>query len=104
MRVIYLAKYAPQAMKGLIAGSDREAVMRNFFESAGGKLEGIVFTRGEYDVVVIGAVPGQTAAMAMAMAVRASGSISELSVLEELDVKAITALAGKIQKAYVPAG
>jgi len=104
MRVMYLAKYAPHAVKGLMAGSDRESAMKVFFESVGGKCTGIVFTRGEYDVVVFGEVPNAAASMGLALAVRASGSCSHLSVLEELDMKAVISEGAKAAKAYKPAG
>jgi uncharacterized protein with GYD domain len=104
MRVMYLAKYAPHAIKGLLAGSDREAAMKTFFESVGGKCTSVIFTRGEYDVVVSGEVPNTAASMGLAAAVRASGSVSDLSVLEELDIKAIIGEANKAAKAYKPAG
>jgi uncharacterized protein with GYD domain len=104
MRVMYLASYAPQAMKGLLEGSDREAVMRATFESVGGRLTGLAFTRGDFDVVVTGEVPDQAASMAIAVATRASGSITKLSVLEQLEMPQIIAAAKKAAKAYKPAG
>jgi uncharacterized protein with GYD domain len=104
MRVMYLAKYTSHAIKGLMQGADREAVMRSTFEAAGGKLSGITFTRGEYDVVVSGEVPDQTASMGIAMAVRATASIADLCVLEELDLSKVTKAANGIAKAYKPAG
>ena len=39
MRTILLACYEPHAIKGLIAGSDREAAVRALLDSVGGKLE-----------------------------------------------------------------
>lgn len=104
MRVMFLANYAPQAMKGLMQGADRESVMRSTFESAGGKLSGIAFTRGAYDVVVSGEVPDQAASMGIAMAVRATGSVSELCVLEELDLPKVVKAAKGVAAAYKPAG
>jgi uncharacterized protein with GYD domain len=104
MRVMYLATYAPHAVQGLMKGADREAVMRATFEGAGGKLTGIAFTRGAYDVVVSGEVPDQAASMGLAMAVRASGSIENLCVLEEIDMPKVVKAANQIAKAYKPAG
>ncbi|MER8480024.1 hypothetical protein [Mesorhizobium sp. M0220] len=49
MKVTILANYAPQAYKGLIQGSDREAAIKALFESVGGKVSGMMFTRGAYD-------------------------------------------------------
>ncbi|MHB2170045.1 GYD domain-containing protein [Alsobacter sp. R-9] len=104
MRVMYLATYGPNAMKGVMNGADREQVMRSTFEAAGGRFDGIAFTRGAYDVVVFGDVPDRTASMGIAMAVRATGSVSDLCVLEELDLPAVAKVAGNVARAYRPAG
>ena len=104
MRAIILANYAPHAVKGLIQGSDREAAIRALTESVGGKLESVMFTRGAYDIAVTFTVPDQAAGLGVAMAVRASGSLSEVQVLEELDIKPILAAAQTAAKAYKPAG
>lgn len=104
MRVIYLANYAPHAVKGLIQGSDREAAVRTLAESVGGKVESMMFTRGAYDVAITVTVPDQAAGLGLAMAVRASGAVAELCVLEQLDTKPILAAAQKAAAAYKPAG
>ncbi|WP_245463265.1 hypothetical protein [Mesorhizobium sp. M2A.F.Ca.ET.043.02.1.1] len=49
-------------------------------------------------------MPDQIAGMGMTLAVRASGSVSDLVVLEELDMKAVIAAANKAAGAYKPAG
>ncbi|AZO58401.1 MULTISPECIES: GYD domain-containing protein [unclassified Mesorhizobium] len=104
MKVTILASYEPHAAKGLMQGSNREAAIQALFESVGGRMSSVMFTRGIYDVVVNGEVPDQVAGMGMALAVRASGSLSELVVLEELDMKAVLAVANKAAGAYKPAG
>lgn len=104
MRAIFLACYAPHAVKGLIAGSDREAAVKALLESVGGKLESLMFTRGEYDVAVISEVPDQSAGMGLTMAVQASGAFTKFTVLEQLDMKPVIAAAQKAAKVYEPAG
>ena len=104
MKVTVLATYEPHAAKGLMQGSDREAALRALYESVGGKMTGLMFTRGKYDVIVNGEVPDQAAGMGLALAVRASGSVRDLVVLEELDMKAVIAAAKKAAGAYKPAG
>ena len=47
-----LANYAPHAAKGLMQGSDREAAVKALYESVGGKMSSMMFTRGAYDVVI----------------------------------------------------
>jgi uncharacterized protein with GYD domain len=104
MKITVLANYAPHAAKGLMQGSDRQAAIKALWESVGGKMTDMMFTRGMYDVVINGEVPDQSAGMGLALAVRASGSLSDLVVLEELNMKAVLAAASKAAKAYKPAG
>lgn len=55
----------------------------------------MMFTRTINDVVINGEVPDQSAGMDLTLAVRASGSVSDVVVLEELDMKAVIAAAKK---------
>jgi len=73
-------------------------------ESVGGKLESIIFTRGEFDAVVIVDVPDRNTAVALAMAVETSGDFKRNSLLEELDMKQIIPIAQNVVKVYEPAG
>jgi uncharacterized protein with GYD domain len=104
MRTIFLGCYAPHALKGLIGGSDRKAAINALLDSTGGKLESLSFTRGEYDVVLVAEVPDQNAAVALAMAVQASGAFTKLVLLEELEMGPILATAQKAMQVYKPAG
>ena len=104
MRAVFLASYAPNAIKGLIAGSDREAAVKALAASVGATVESMMFTRGEYDVVVICNVPDQNAAVALSMATQASGAFTRMSLLEELDMRSVVAAAQNAAKAYKPAG
>ena len=104
MKTTVLANYAPHAVKGLMQGSDREAAVRALYESVGGKMTSLMFTRGAYDVVIQGEVPDQAAGMGLALAVRASGSLTDLVVLEELNMKDVLKAAGKAAGTYKPAG
>lgn len=104
MRTIFLACYAPHAVKGIIGGSDREAAIKALLESVGGKLESVMFTRGEFDVAVIAEMPDQSTAMGLTMAVQASGAFAKMTVLEELNMKLVIPAAQKAAKVYEPAG
>ncbi|MCZ8544761.1 GYD domain-containing protein [Mesorhizobium qingshengii] len=83
---------------------DWEAAVKALFESVGGKVASMMFTRTINDVVINGEVPDQSAGMGLTLAVRASGSVSDVVVLEELDMKAVIAVAKKAACAYRPAG
>ena len=104
MKVTLLANYAPHAVKGLIQGSDREAAVNALFESVGGKMINMMFTRGKYDILINGEVPDQSAIMGLAMATRASGSLSHVVALEELDMKDVLKAAKAAAGSYKPAG
>ena len=104
MNIMFLGCYAPQAVKGLIAGSDREAAINTLLDAVGGTLVSLVFTRGEYDVVATIDVPDQNIGMGLTMAIRASGAFTKMTVLEELDMGPIIAAAQKAAKVYEPAG
>lgn len=95
MKVTILGNCPPHAYKGLMQSSDREAAIKAVLESVGSKVCGMMFTRGAYDIVINAEVPDQADGMDLALAVRASGWINELVVLEELDMKAALAAAKK---------
>jgi uncharacterized protein with GYD domain len=104
MRTIFLACYAPHAVKGLIGDPNREAAVNALFAIVGGKLESLMFTRGEYDVAVIAEMPDQSTGVGLTMAIQASGAFTKITVLEELDMKPVIAAAQKAAKIYEPAG
>ena len=104
MRMIFLGCYAPQAVGGLISGSDREAAIKTLLDSVGGELVSMAFTRGEYDVTATADVPDRNIAMGLTMAIRASGAFTKMTVLEELDMGPIIAVAKLAAKVYEPAG
>lgn len=104
MRVVYLACYTPNAMKGVIGGSDRKAAVEAMLASVGGKLVSFMFARGEFDAVVTVDLPDRNAAVAGVMGVLASGGVSRLTMLEEIDMAAVLPLAQKAATVFIPAG
>ncbi len=104
MRTVFLGCYAPNAFKGLIGGSDREAAINKLLASVGGSLESMMFTRGEFDVVAVANFPNQESGMGVGMAIHASGAFSRISILEELDMDKVLPEARKAAKVYEPAG
>jgi uncharacterized protein with GYD domain len=67
--------YVGEGVKGLVkeGGSGRQAAAKNLFESLGGKMEAFYFAFGKRDAYVIGELPDNTAAAAMALAVNSAG-------------------------------
>ena len=71
------ASYSPQATAAMIKSpQDRAAAMRPVIKRMGGKLVGLWFAFGEFDVVAIVEAPDNISAAALSMAIGAKGSVS----------------------------
>ncbi|MBH68587.1 MAG: GYD domain-containing protein [Rhodospirillaceae bacterium] len=104
MKMMFLGSYTPNALKGLIGGSDRKAAVEAILDQVGGTLDQMLFTRGEYDIVVIASAPDNTNLPGITAALRASGAFEKAVALEEVDIKEVVETAQKISGAYKPAG
>jgi uncharacterized protein with GYD domain len=86
---LYLGRfsYTTDAMKALLSEpQDRSAAAREVAESLGGKLLGFWFAFGEFDGVFLMEAPDNASAAALAMAVGASGALSEVETTVLLDM------------------
>ena len=71
------ASYTPQAVAAMIKKpQDRAAAVKPLIEQAGGKLAGLWFAFGTYDIVAIAEMPDNVSAASFAMAVGSSGAFS----------------------------
>ena len=78
MKMIFLGKYTANALGGLIAGSDRKAAVETLLSQIGGTLEELMFTRGEYDIVVLASAPDGTNIPGVTAALRARERLRKL--------------------------
>jgi uncharacterized protein with GYD domain len=92
------ATYTAEGVKGLLkdGGSGRRAVVKKLIEGLGGTLEAFYFAYGSDDVYIITDVPDAKAAVAISLAVNASGAV-RLTMLplitpEEMDAATRTTL------------
>ena len=93
---LYLLRgsYTAEGTKGLLkdGGTKRRAVVQGMLEQAGGKLHALYYALGEDDVVAIAEIPDQTTAVALSLAVNASGAVqlktTALLTPEEIDAAA----------------
>jgi uncharacterized protein with GYD domain len=86
---LYLSRfsYTTDAMKALIdQPQDRSAAAREMADSLGGKLLGFWYAFGEFDGVFLMEAPDNASAAAVAMAVGASGALSEIETTVLLDM------------------
>lgn len=72
---LWYAKYESEGVKGLIAegGSKRRAAVQQMVEKAGGKLHSFYYAFGDADVYGVTEFPDQMSAIAVSLAVNASG-------------------------------
>jgi uncharacterized protein with GYD domain len=86
---LYLSRfsYTTDAMKAMLnQPQDRSAAAREVAESLGGNLLGFWLAFGEFDGVFLMEGPDNASAAAVAMAVGASGAISEIETTVLLDM------------------
>lgn len=83
--------YSQQGLKGMLkeGGSKRREAAEQIIKSAGGRLEAYYYAFGSDDFVIIADLPGNVDAIALSLAVNASGAVqSRMTVLitpEEAD-------------------
>src|SRR5262245_32668316 len=69
------AKYVGEGIKGLLkdGGSKRRAAIDDLFKSSGGTVENVYYAFGDSDIYIIGELPDNVTAAALALKVNASG-------------------------------
>ena len=85
------ASYSTEGAKGLMkeGGTGRRSAVQAVTKKAGGKLEAFYFAQGDADVIAIIDLPDAASALALSLAVNASGAVrsttTPLFTAEELD-------------------
>ena len=103
-KYLFEADYTAEGTKGLLkdGGSKRRAAIEKSIKSLGGKVEAFYFTFGIRDAIVIAELPDNVSAVAISLAVSASGSVAykttPLITAAEVDV------AAKKRVGYKPPG
>lgn len=105
---ITYASYSHSGVKGIVdKPSDRSGVIKALIEKAGGKFIAMYFTTGSNDVVLVTEVADGSDAIAVGMAVAASGSLSKIETVRAFtpsEFKGIAEKAAKVTGAYTPPG
>tara|TARA_Y100000590_G_scaffold460549_1_gene620093 strand:- start:1549 stop:1872 length:324 start_codon:yes stop_codon:yes gene_type:complete len=101
-----MGNYTAQAFKGFISNpkQDRAAAATALSEAVGGKMESFAITRGAYDFVGVVSGAEFEGAAAVKLAVEASGSVINFTILEEMDMSKTAEMAAKAMGSYKPAG
>lgn len=81
-KYLVLARYTQEGARGLMAkgGSARREAVRSMTEELGGRLEAFYFGFGKTDAYVVVDVPDANTALAISLAVNASGGATATTV------------------------
>ena len=87
--------------------SDRSEVIKVLIEKSGGKLVALYNTTGSNDVVLVSELPDGSDAVALGMAVAASGALSKIETVRawtSSEFKGIAEKAANMAGSYTPPG
>ena len=105
---ITYASYSNAGTKGLIdKPADRSGAIKALVEKGGGKFIDLYMTTGSNDVVLITDLPDGSDAVALGMAVTASGAVAKAVTVrawKASEFAAIAEKAAKVAGAYKPPG
>jgi len=105
---ITYASYSHAGVKGLVnKPSDRSGAVKALIEKAGGKLIALYNTTGSNDVVLVSELADGSDAVAIGMAVAATGALSKIETVRAWtpsEFKGIAEKASRVASAYTPPG
>ena len=103
---LFKANYSADAIKAMVdQPTDREAAGRKAIEALGGTLHSFYFALGEADAIAIFEVPDDKVAVAVSLAVSASGAFKSVSTTKLMTSAEAMEAMGKAKEmlgAYAP--
>ena len=98
--------YTPKAFQGFIANpnTDRGAAIKAVASAVGGKVLGYDIVRGSYDFIVMVEAPNFETMAAVKLATEASGAVTNLSIMEPINMNNTATLAAKAAASYKTPG
>jgi uncharacterized protein with GYD domain len=96
--------YTPQAWASLVQNPhDRTQVLKPVLEKLGGKFGATYFAFGEYDIIGVLEMPGNTDAAAFAIAAAAGGAIKSIKTTPLMTIEeGISAMKKAAKAGYAP--
>ena len=90
-KFVVLGKYTKQGTDGWLDNpdEDRRAMIAGVCNKLGGNLIDMMYTRGDYDVIVMLEAPDMDTLLSLKLAMMKTGAIAELNIHEEIDLGAI---------------
>jgi uncharacterized protein with GYD domain len=102
MKAHFCAEYSPEGLKGLMqmGGTGRKEAIEKLCSAMGMQVIDVVFTRGEYDVVVTVEAPDETTVLGALVAIKSTGGFTKATALTEIDMDEITSHSKKANSSY----
>ena len=101
-----MGNYTAKAFQGFIAqpDSDRGAAIKAVAEAIGGKVLSYDIVRGSYDFIVAIEAPNFESMAAAKLATEASGAVTNISIMEPININSAAKLAAKVAASYKAPG
>ena len=101
-----MGNYTAKAFQGFIANpdSDRGAAIKAVASAIGGKVLSYDIVRGSYDFIVSIDAPNFESMAAAKLATEATGSVTNISIMEPININNAAKLAAKAAGSYKPPG
>ena len=101
-----MGNYTAKAFQGFIANpdSDRGAAIKAVASAIGGKVLSYDIVRGSYDFIVSIDAPNFESMAAAKLATEATGAVTNISIMEPININSAAKLAAKAASSYKPPG
>ena len=105
-KFIVMGNYTAKAFQGFLENpdSDRGAAINAITKAVGGKVLSYDIVRGSYDFVVTVDAPNFESAAAIKLATEASGAVTNLNIMEPININNAAKIAVKAAGSYKPPG
>ena len=97
-----MGNYTAKAFQGFIANpdSDRGAAIKAVASAVGGKVLSYDIVRGSYDFIVSIDAPNFQSMAAAKLATEATGAVTNINIMEPIDINSTAKLAAKAAASY----
>ena len=101
-----MGNYTAKAFQGFIANpdSDRGAAIKAVASAVGGKVLSYDIVRGSYDFIVSIDAPNFQSMAAAKLATEASGAVTNIAIMEPININSVAKLAAKVAASYKAPG
>ena len=101
-----MGNYTAKAFQGFIANpdTDRGAAIKAVASAVGGKVLSYDIVRGSYDFIVSLDAPNFESMAAAKLATEATGAVTNINIMEPININSAAKLAAKAAGSYKPPG